>query len=1253
MSTAREAVRHQAEEGTYRRLFERNLTALFRTTLDGRPLDCNDAFARLYGYESREEVLQSSCESFYCKPEDRQAYVARLQRDGVVHNYELCCRRRDGTPIWVLSNAILVCGTNGEPDVIEGTDVDITERKRAEGRLQESERLFRTLAEAAPVAIGILDEGRLVYVNAAAEELFGRSREELVSADLWPLIHPESVPLMQQRAAARLRGEPVPSRYQVRILRKDGTARWLDVGAARSEFAGRPCIVLAGYDITDHRQAEASLRQNHELLHAVAEGTSDAVFVKDLEGRYLMINSAGAAALGHTIQEVLGWTDFELQPRDVAEIFRAGDLAALNTEGAVTHEERAVSPTGVRYFLATKAPYRDAEGALKGVIGISHDITERKRAEEELRIRTTALEAAANAIIITDRQANIVWANPAFTELTGYSLEEAVGLNPRFLQSGRHGKGFYQEVWQTILSGRTWKGEIYNRRKDGSIYVEEMTITPVAQGGEVTHFVAIKQDVTERRQAEEALRRSEERYRLVTRATRDAVWDWNVWTGELVWNDAVETLFGQRPPTADEDGYAWWLERVHPEDRERTSTALQSALKGNDSVIDLEYRFRRGDGSYATVIDQGYIIRTEKGEPLRMIGAMADITARRQAEENLRQSEEKFSKAFHSSPTPMTISSLHDGRYLDVNQAFLQMTGYSRGELIGHSALELGMWCDPADRGRWIASLQSAGGVIDHDFAFRHKNGERRIGVVSAHIIQAEGETCVLSVARDLTEQRRAQEALRRSELRFRQLFESSLIGLHIAHLDGRVLLANDAWLKMTGYTREDVAAGRVNWRTMTPAEHRESDEKAAEQLRAKRFAAPWEKEYVRKDGTRVPVLIGVSMLAGSTDEAMAFILDVSERKRAEEERERLYLALQRAATEWRDTFDALQSPVLLLDGAHRILRINRAGQQLAGRPYLDLPGLDIRELSGQPWQAAAELAGRLCEADEVLSLDIHDELADRSWQIEAFPLSAPETEGRTILVLRDTTELVKLQETLLRAESLSTLGSLVAGVAHEVRNPLFGISSTLDAFEVRLGTQPGHERYIRALRRETDRMAELMKQLLELGKPSSPDRILIDLREILQQAVQTSAPLARHMGVNVVLRSHTPADVLAERLRLIQVFQNLLENSIQHSSAGQTVEVEWETTEEAGGPSIECRILDSGSGIAAEDLEHIFEPFFSRRSGGTGLGLSIVQRIVEEHGGTITILNRPQGGTEARVSLPRAAAPAVHLADAETIPVQ
>ncbi len=236
------------------------------------------------------------------------------------------------------------------------------------------------------------------------------------------------------------------------------------------------------------------------------------------------------------------------------------------------------------------------------------------------------------------------------------------------------------------------------------------------------------------------------------------------------------------------------------------------------------------------------------------------------------------------------------------------------------------------------------------------------------------------------------------------------------------------------------------------------------------------------------------------------------------------------------------------------------------------------------------------------------------------------ETEAR----LREALELVH------RNETLSRMGSLVAGVAHEVRNPLFGISATLDAFEARFGQSQEHARYISMLRREVSRLHQLMHGLLTYGRPPTTELHPCTLSSVLSEAVDVTAVLAgeREARVEVRVEPDLPR-VRMDPGRLVQVFQNLLANALQHSPRGGAVRLIARRLADEDTTRVECLVMDQGPGFSPEHLPRVFEPFFSHRPGGVGLGLSIVQRIVEEHHGSVSVGNGPDGGAEVRVCLP------------------
>jgi signal transduction histidine kinase len=218
----------------------------------------------------------------------------------------------------------------------------------------------------------------------------------------------------------------------------------------------------------------------------------------------------------------------------------------------------------------------------------------------------------------------------------------------------------------------------------------------------------------------------------------------------------------------------------------------------------------------------------------------------------------------------------------------------------------------------------------------------------------------------------------------------------------------------------------------------------------------------------------------------------------------------------------------------------------------------------------------------------------------------------------------------------MAAIGALTAGVAHEVRNPLFGISSTLDAFEARFGGDGQYQRYLHVLRGEVDRLVSLMGALLDYGKPPVQETAPVKIDEVIGGALRATEPLAKSRGVNLDEQCLAPGmTIRADAQRLCQVFQNLLENAIHHSSVDDSVIIRYEACDLDDRLWAQCRIIDSGPGFRAEDLPHVFEPFFTRRKGGTGLGLSIVQRIVDEHGGIITAANGPGGGAVMTIKLP------------------
>lgn len=381
---------------------------------------------------------------------------------------------------------------------------------------------------------------------------------------------------------------------------------------------------------------------------------------------------------------------------------------------------------------------------------------------------------------------------------------------------------------------------------------------------------------------------------------------------------------------------------------------------------------------------------------------------------------------------------------------------------------------------------------------------------------------------------------------------------------------------------------------------------------------------------------------------AVSSLADITEQVQLREDERRLRGRLVAAASEWVHTFDSVGSSIAVMDAAGVIRRVNRAARDVIDLPYADIVGRPLAGLPGEPWATAL----RLLEAGQPGSSPAFDARVNRHWEVtlgvmnsgddlaEGDPAGGGAPSGaparRWVMSAREVTRLIELQASLGRARIMAAMGALVAEVAHEVRNPLFALSATVDVFEARFGGEPDCARYVEPLRAQIGRLRRLMQDLLDYGEGAPADRREpARFEALVAEAVCAAEPGARERAITIV-QDDAPAlpDVPANPARLVSAIHNLIQNAIQHSPAGSVVRVSTRLVVR-GERLVECSVSDSGPGFRDEDLPRVFLPFFTRRTGGTGLGLTIVQHIVESHEGTIEARNIPAGGAMITFRLP------------------
>lgn len=373
-----------------------------------------------------------------------------------------------------------------------------------------------------------------------------------------------------------------------------------------------------------------------------------------------------------------------------------------------------------------------------------------------------------------------------------------------------------------------------------------------------------------------------------------------------------------------------------------------------------------------------------------------------------------------------------------------------------------------------------------------------------------------------------------------------------------------------------------------------------------------------------------------SLAETGAAIGRLVEHRRAADERRRLQEELAMRGSEWAQTFDAIELPIFITTAEGTIIRTNRAARELGGRVSLERRSIGRIERS-ELWRTLGDMVRAVVETSSACTAQAIDALGTRHWDLTASLFTpADRDEQRVILILRDVTTTVTLQESVRRGEQLAAMGELVAGVAHEVRNPLFGMTATLDAYESAVGSTPDGAEMIVALRSWIRRVNVLMEDLLEYGKTWHVDLQPGDLQDAVGQAIVACEPQARAAGVTI--RADAPTHsmtMLMDPARLCRALQNVVMNAIQHSPQGGRVEIATRRQGGAEGVTLQVDVRDSGPGFAPADVGRIFQPFFTRRRGGTGLGLPIVLRITDEHGGTVRATNGEHGGGLVQLQFP------------------
>ncbi|HMK37153.1 MAG TPA: PAS domain S-box protein [Desulfomonilaceae bacterium] len=455
----------------------------------------NEACLNMFGFKRKDQVVGRSAAFVY--PSDAEYNrMGRLLYEGIttgkITSGYATLKRRDGS----LFEGHIRMKAFGLPGLAIAAISDISDRKKAAEALRDSEEKYRLVVEKAQEAIFVAQEGMFRFVNPKTVEILGYTEKELLTTPFNEIIYAEDREMVFERHIRRLRGEEVPARYAFRLVDKVGTLKWVEIDSAVISWAGTPAALAFMTDITERMRMEEELKESEERYRILVEESFDGIFIQK-GPKILFANSRLYAMLGYSAGELEGLDHWRVYHADYQELTRDRAIARMRGEEVVSqYEVKLQRKDGTSFAGEISAREVNVKGE-PGVLVWVRDISARRRSEEVQRRLATAVEQAAETIVITDIEGSILYVNPAFEKITGYSRQEAIGNNPRILKSGKQDEKFYDHLWQTITSGAVWSGHFITRKKNGVLFEEEATITPIKDNsGKIVNYVAVKRDVT-------------------------------------------------------------------------------------------------------------------------------------------------------------------------------------------------------------------------------------------------------------------------------------------------------------------------------------------------------------------------------------------------------------------------------------------------------------------------------------------------------------------------------------------------------------------------------------------------------------------------------------------------------------------------------------------------------------------------------------------------------------------------------------
>jgi len=1022
------------------------------------------------------------------------------------------------------------------------------------------------------------------------------------------------------------------------------THRTLVIGALGVITSLIAMIVLLSLAVMQRKRAEDELRKSEARYRLLSENTGDVIWTMDIAtGRCTYMSPSVTRLCGYTVEEALGLTLEELLDPGFYHQFQEDLQERLATFSA---GDESVRVQTCRMDLSCKDGFpvptevvttllEDEHGQVLEILGVARDITERLKAESALReseekFRMVAQNAEA-IVFILDKRGNFRLSEGRALAKLGFVPNQAVGLSA--LELYRDSPSIHDSV-QRALAGETLKVVTELR---GSFF--DTAYSPCYNmDGELDGVIGIAIDITERRLAEEALERSEERLRLALSASSQGLYDVNIRTGETQFHASpeYERLLGYEPGELNEifQKKGDW---VHPDDRERFLRAFEDCTAGKSNELRVEFRRAMKAGGWKWILSVGRVVEWDTdGQPLRLIGTNMDITRRKQMEDALLRTQFAIDHA---------MDSIHwvgpDAELIYVNEAMCRNLGYSKAELLSMRIFDIDPDIPRGEgwREHWKKTIDL--GSVTLETRHRTKDGRVFPVEVSTSTMNLDGAVYQVAVARDITERKQAEKALRESEERFRAAFENVMIGRAILLPRGPIIQANEALARILGMPHSELS--EKNWQELI---HPDFLPEVDRLLRAKvgneETTGQTESKLMRKDGNSVWVRISGDVVRDPDERPLYLVVDVEDISYRKEYEDRL--------RKYEQIVSASKDLLALVNRDYAYEAVNksflkayqRTPEETIGHSVSDLMGECLFKTRVQPFLDRA-FSGETVKYQGPFEFPGYGRrIVDMSYS--PFLDDAGECSG-VVVNLRDITETRELEQKLMQSQKMESIGTLAGGIAHEINNPVNGIMNYAQLIIDRSREGSPAVELAEEIIRETTRVAGIVRNLLTFARNEKQSHSPAHLSDIVGSVLTLIQTVMRHDQID--LKIDIPEDLPTVKCRtqqIQQVLMNLMTNArdalnekYPDYSPEKQLRLAAGLIKKEGVTYVRTTVEDFGVGIGPDIRNRIFDPFFTTKpkETGTGLGLSIAYGIVKDHGGDISVETEPGQYTRIHMDLP------------------